>query len=159
MGLVLTAPPSTAAGGGTGAHQSVCALVIEVEGRSCEDGVDGVGGGGRIGAGHHAQPARRKVGDTQAGGVAPVRFPQGHRREPRTLAGVGGRTTVEIRKGEGGKSVAPVGRAEDREQGSVLGDGKELAIAGQKAPRGEVPGKKDDLPNVIFQGVPQEREG
>ena len=57
---------------------------------------------------------------------------------PASLAHGDWNPSLEVREAEGGRTVAPVGGAEDREQRRVLGDGHELAVAERLVPRREV---------------------
>src|SRR5438105_5975206 len=62
-----------------------------------------------------------------------------------SLAIIHADAALEIRQGEGGLPVAAVGRAEDGEEGDVLGDGEELAVGESPAAGGEVAGEEIDL--------------
>ncbi len=52
---------------------------------------------------------------------------------------------AQIRQGEGAHTVAAIGRAQDREQGRVLGDRQDLALSQHPALRYEAAGIADDL--------------
>ena len=55
---------------------------------------------------------------------------------------------LQVRQGEGVDAVAAIGRAEDREQGVVLRDRHQLAVAPRPALRREVEAETADLADI-----------
>jgi hypothetical protein len=72
-------------------------------------------------------------------------FTQVAQAQARTLSRLHGSATLEIRKGEVALAIAAVGGAQQREEGGILADGHELAIALRPARGSKIPGKNSDF--------------
>ena len=73
--------------------------------------------------------------------------------QPWTSAPMHRRAPLQIREARGSSPIASVGGADQREEGRVLGDGKQLPIAERPTPGGEVTGEYLDLCDEGFRHV------
>jgi hypothetical protein len=69
-------------------------------------------------------------------------------RKPSPLALLDTGVALEVGQGKGGRSIAAVVGAEDREQRRILRDGKQLPIAGSPAKGREVKSKDPDFADI-----------
>ena len=66
-----------------------------------------------------------------------------------TLARAHDNAPAQVWQGERGAAVAAIHRAEEREQGGILGNRQEAAIGLQRAARAEIEARRDDLAKVF----------